>query len=50
MEDSENAISNDLQTPYFQHFSAQHQLRWRLPKAKSHVRMFSKVGYYDRVV
>jgi hypothetical protein len=40
MEDSENAISNDLETPYFQKFSlaANHGgALWRgSPKTKSH--------------
>jgi hypothetical protein len=47
-EDSENAISNDLETPYFQNFplGANHGGARGPPKARSHRCFFSKVGNY----
>jgi hypothetical protein len=50
IEDSENAISNDLETPYFQKFSARRQPWWRLvawvPQNKISRMFFAKVGNY----
>jgi hypothetical protein len=50
LEDSENAISNELETPYFQTFFAHRQPWWRLvawaPQNKISRMFFAEVGNY----